>query len=215
MSDMGPEDGGETVFPKGWPYDVAEEDRLERKAALDALRNSDRGQVLKKGSWEEDLVATCRSKLAIRPHSSRAVLFYSQFPDGRVDPASLHGACPVLSGQKYAANLWVWNTPRTGYSGSPIKEKFRKDKDKTTISAEPSMEFNQIKASFKNLGTDEKMKNAKLYFQEQFWCDLGFDSEPMGVNTYEGHVWNLLVDGYIVKTWRISEKQGLHQTFSV
>ena len=69
----------------------------------------------------------CRTRLAIRPHSSRAVLFYSQHPNGDVDKSSLHGACPVLSNQKYAANLWVWNTPRSGFKGSPIKKKFQEE----------------------------------------------------------------------------------------
>jgi hypothetical protein len=213
MSDMRPEDGGETVFPKGWPYDVAKEDRLDHATALKSLRESERGQVLKRGSWEENLVATCRSRLSIRPHSSRAVLFYSQLPDGSIDPASLHGACPVLSGQKYAANLWVWNTPRTGYRGSPIKEKFRKDKKKATIDSEH--EFKLINASFKNTGKDDGMKNAKLYYENDFWRNLGHDDPPMSVNTYEGHIWNVKVDEKIVKTWRISEKRGLHQKFTI
>lgn len=30
--------------------------------------------------------------------------------------ASEHGACPVIEGQKWAANLWVWNGPRYGIS---------------------------------------------------------------------------------------------------
>ena len=30
--------------------------------------------------------------------------------------ASEHGACPVIEGQKWAANLWVWNGPRYGLS---------------------------------------------------------------------------------------------------
>lgn len=214
MSDMGSEDGGETVFPKGWPYDVAELDRVDKNAALVVLRESDRGDVLKQGSWEEDLVATCRSRLAIRPHSSRAVLFYSQLPDGTADPFSLHGACPVLNGTKYAANLWVWNTPRQGYSGSPIKEKFRKEKESNGLGS-PTMEFKKIKANFNNGGKDEQMRSAKLYFQDQFWAELGFNDPPVGVNTYEGHVWNVMVDEKIVKTWQISEKRGLKQEFSI
>jgi len=45
-------------------------------------------------------VANCRTRLAVRPHSSRAVLFYSQHPDGSVDDSSLHGGCPVIKGEK-------------------------------------------------------------------------------------------------------------------
>jgi hypothetical protein len=35
---------------------------------------------------------------------------------GRVDEMSMHGGCPVLSGTKWAANLWVWNGPRCEYT---------------------------------------------------------------------------------------------------
>ena len=37
MTDLGPDDGGETVFPKGWPSDVAEEDRMDTKAVSFAI----------------------------------------------------------------------------------------------------------------------------------------------------------------------------------
>ena len=85
-------------------------------------------------------VAQCRSRLAVRPDSARAVLFYSQYvmlsidssacdyiflgrniydnadswfwfdfflyrlPNGKPDPKSKHGGCPVLSGVKVSAN---------------------------------------------------------------------------------------------------------------
>ena len=51
------------------------------------------------------MVAKCRSRLAVRPHSSRAVLFYSQHPDGSPDHASLHGGCPVISKEKWAGKF--------------------------------------------------------------------------------------------------------------
>jgi len=209
MSDMGPEDGGETVFPHGLPADG----RVDKKAALESLRESPNGKVLKEGSWEESLVATCRSRLAVRPHSSRAVLFYSQHPNGEVDNKSLHGACPVLSGQKYAANLWVWNTPRQGFSGSPIKEKFKNENGESVAS--PTPQFKKIRAVFKNSGKDASMNNAKLHYEDQFWGDLGPTDPGVSVNTYEGHVWNVFVDGKIVKSWDISEKGGPEQSFTI
>jgi hypothetical protein len=51
------------------------------------------------------MVADCRSRLSIRPHAGRAVLFYSQHPNGEEDTSSLHGGCPVLSGVKWAVSL--------------------------------------------------------------------------------------------------------------
>ncbi|KAG7337243.1 2(OG)-Fe(II) oxygenase superfamily protein [Nitzschia inconspicua] len=214
MSDLGPEDGGETVFPKAWPPTVPEADRIDQKQAIEQLRASPYGNVLEKGSWEEQLVASCRTRLSIRPHSSRAVLFYSQYPNGEVDPASIHGACPVLNKQKYAANLWVWNTPRTGYSGSPIKEKFR-NKQSSEEAASPSVSFLKINAQFVNSGKDESMSNAVLYYEDQFWGNLGSNDPPMAVNTYEGHIWNIKVGDEVKKTIVVNEKDGESQVFSI
>lgn len=216
MSDLGPEDGGETVFPKGWPPNVAPEDRLDQRMVLERLKASDRGSVLNSGSWEENLVVQCRTRLSVRPHSSRAVLFYSQFPNGNVDPASLHGACPVLSGTKYAANLWVWNTPRTGFKGAPVKEKFREKKKKKSVASSPSTDFVKIHAVFRNDSRDPAMKNAKLYFgKDRFWGNLGHGDSELALNTYTGHQWNIMVDDKIVKSWTISDEDGTSQEFTI
>ena len=45
--------------------------------------------------------------LAVTPKRGKAVLFYSQFPDGNVDDESLHEARPVSRGEKWLANVWV------------------------------------------------------------------------------------------------------------
>lgn len=216
MSDLGPDDGGETVFPKGWPAHLDPSERVSKSEALASLRASDQGNILEHGSWEESLVAQCRSRLAVRPHSSRAVLFYSQYPNGEVDPASLHGACPVLSGQKYAANLWAWNTPRQGYAGSPIKEKFRTEKkEETSHTSAPAVDFKEIHGKFRNSGANPTMDNAELFFEDQFWGKMGPDDTELAVNTYQGHVWNVKVDGKVVKTWTIKEEDGENQDFII
>ncbi len=154
-------------------------------------------------------VATCRSSLAVRPHSSRAVLFYSQHPNGEVDQDSLHGACPVLNSQKYAANLWVWNTPRTGFTGAPIKKKFQEE-----YGGKVSGNTNtKVSGSFVNTGKNSAFDNAELFYQDTFWGKLGRGDPQLNVNTYEGHVWNVKVDGNVVKTWTINVKNGSKQTF--
>lgn len=56
MSDLGPEDGGETVFPKAFPPSVLASERIDEKEAIEQLRASPNGNVLEKGSWEEQLV---------------------------------------------------------------------------------------------------------------------------------------------------------------
>lgn len=139
MTDLGEEDGGETVFVNGKP--IGDNPKTYQEA-LKELRESEQAALFKRDSWEEKMVARCRSSLAVRPNSARAVLFYSQLPNGAPDPASLHGGCPVVSSTaKWAANckyskknssgildcsnvltdlfvvllrfhiVWVWNTP--------------------------------------------------------------------------------------------------------
>jgi prolyl 4-hydroxylase len=73
--------GGETVFPR-----------------MDKVRTPPR-----------DL--ECQMGLRVRPEAGKVIIFYSQTPDGKLDPYSLHGACPVKEGIKWAANKWVWNAP--------------------------------------------------------------------------------------------------------
>jgi prolyl 4-hydroxylase len=45
--------------------------------------------------------------LAAKPKKGKAVLFYSQLPDGNMDDLSHHAALPVTQGEKYLINLWV------------------------------------------------------------------------------------------------------------
>jgi 2OG-Fe(II) oxygenase superfamily len=78
FTDLGENDGGETVFSKAWPPNVAVEDRVELKDAIAQLRASGDASMLKPGSWEEEMTALCRTRLSVRPHATRAVLFYSQ-----------------------------------------------------------------------------------------------------------------------------------------
>lgn len=49
--------------------------------------------------------------LAVVPTKADAVLFYNRLGDMRTDPASYHGGCPPMKGQKWAANSWIWNVP--------------------------------------------------------------------------------------------------------
>lgn len=204
MTDLNEGDGGETVFTKGWPPGQAEEDHVQFNDAKMALRESgDVEGLLKPDSWEEHMVARCRTRLAIRPHSSRAVLFYSQNPDGTPDQQSMHGGCPVIKGEKWAANLWVWNAPRGGFPGSPKNMEVVERNRAAGKSPENDL---QKKASFSNTQKDESMRNAKLYFQDTFWGNLGFGDPPLNVNTYEGHQWNVKVDEKTVKTFVIDKR---------
>lgn len=47
--------------------------------------------------------------LNVEPRRGKAVLFYSQLPDGNMDDFSHHAALPVRVGEKWLMNLWVWD----------------------------------------------------------------------------------------------------------
>jgi prolyl 4-hydroxylase len=47
--------------------------------------------------------------LRIKPELGKAVLFYSQLPDGNMDELSQHAALPVQTSEKYLANMWIWD----------------------------------------------------------------------------------------------------------
>ena len=93
MTDLEEGDGGETVFVEGEPLE--EQHAPSYQDALADLRASPQSELFQKDSWEERMVARCRSSLAVRPNSARAVLFYSQHANGQPDKASMHGGCPV------------------------------------------------------------------------------------------------------------------------
>jgi prolyl 4-hydroxylase len=118
------EAGGQTVFPGSPRLQNKTNEALVRRLGnapsqeqLDTLL--EKASFVGKQSWEADLIKKCYTQFAVPPRKGDAILFYSQTPDGTLDPSSFHGACPVLSGTKWAANLWVWNAARFG---SPVED---------------------------------------------------------------------------------------------
>jgi hypothetical protein len=206
LNDLPENGGGETVFPHAWPVDQTEEDHIDHPQALELVRKLDIHHALAQGSWEEKLGAECRSKLAVTPMHAKAILFYSQHPDGRPDQDSLHGACPVLDGTKWGANLWVWNGPRYGYPGAPVNHDVVEAKQRNTNNQQETSGPKQLLAIFTNTGEDPAFTHADLYFQDSFWGKFGHGDPPLSVNTYEGHEWNVMVDGQVMKTWIIDTR---------
>jgi len=47
--------------------------------------------------------------ITVTPEGGKAVLFYNMLPDGNMDDLSQHASLPVKSGEKWLANLWVWD----------------------------------------------------------------------------------------------------------
>mmetsp|Transcript_14251 Transcript_14251/g.21650 ORF Transcript_14251/g.21650 Transcript_14251/m.21650 type:complete len:561 (+) Transcript_14251:33-1715(+) len=93
--------GGQTGFPE------AEGDTSELNASLAKAET-----MFRANSWEMQAVEKCFGKFSVKPKKARAILFYSLKPNGKGDPMSMHTGCPVLEGQKWAANLWIWNKDR-------------------------------------------------------------------------------------------------------
>ncbi|MEW5309985.1 MAG: hypothetical protein WDW38_001822 [Sanguina aurantia] len=79
LSDV--EEGGETVFKQ--------EGRDGGNRLITDWRNCDDGSY------------------KYKPRLGDAVLFWSVTPDGELDPRSLHGGCPVKSGNKWVATKWI------------------------------------------------------------------------------------------------------------
>ncbi|RHN41921.1 putative procollagen-proline dioxygenase [Medicago truncatula] len=80
LSDV--EEGGETVFP------------------------SAKGNFSSVPWWNE--LSDCGKKgLSIKPKMGNAILFWGMKPDATVDPLSVHGACPVIKGDKWSCTKWM------------------------------------------------------------------------------------------------------------
>ncbi|WJX88372.1 procollagen-proline 4-dioxygenase [Trifolium repens] len=57
--------------------------------------------------WWNKLSDCGKKGLSIRPKMGDAILFWSMKPDGTFDPSSLHGACPVIKGDKWSCTKWL------------------------------------------------------------------------------------------------------------
>jgi prolyl 4-hydroxylase len=64
------------------------------------------------GGWTAFPRADSPEPLLVQPVKGTAVLFYNMLPDGNADVYSLHAALPTRTGEKWLANLWVWDAPR-------------------------------------------------------------------------------------------------------
>lgn len=65
----------------------------------------------------------------------------------------------------------------------------------------------QLHATFTNSGKDAAMENAELYFEAMLWGKLGRDDPDLRSNTYEGHRWNVRVNGKVVKKFVIGKEK--------
>ncbi|CAM9332570.1 unnamed protein product [Ectocarpus sp. 13 AM-2016] len=196
-------EGGETVFTHapGIDHHLVPDTKVPVREVLENLD-------LPRGGWEEKLLLQCRRHMVVAPKRGQAVLFYNQHPDGRKDLSSEHGACPVIEGQKWAANLWVWNGPRYGLSsvdpetGRTVDQASGVNKAGNNIVPDPT--FQQVQAAFLN----EDVEGASLWFDgKQLWMDRDWRvGETFKINTFLTHRWVVKVNGAEVKTWLVSER---------
>lgn len=100
LSDV--EEGGETSFPDAIP--------LEKEKSLEGEERIGKLQRFSTPGGNEACLDN--GSLKVKPKKGKAVLWYSMLEDGNLDEYSLHSACPVVSGEKYAMNLWFWDPRR-------------------------------------------------------------------------------------------------------
>ena len=60
-------------------------------------------------SFPRAIQSTNHDGVLVEPRQGKAVLFYHVLPDGNMDDLSQHGSQPVLEGEKWVANLWIWD----------------------------------------------------------------------------------------------------------
>ena len=202
-------EGGETVFTSVWPPSQAESEHVPFEQALQQFRATEYSKQFTRGSWEEKLSAQCKTKFAVKPRATRAVLFYSQNADGSLDTFAKHGACPILSGTKWAANLWVWSGPMSG----PYAPVNYDNVEKNMKAGRPTGHPQAVQGVFKNVNHLPEYNDAELFYGDQYWGSLGKDSSAIAMNTFYGHKWDVHVGEKIVKSWEVG--YGAHQTFEL
>eukprot|EP01038_Epipyxis_sp_PR26KG_P012077 gene12077-16162_t len=188
LSDV--EEGGETMFPELHPTTETHQKLSKEEARIETshyLNEKNISHLFPTASWQRNMIADCRHRLSIKPKKTEAILFYSQYSDGRPNYLSKHGGCPVIEGQKWASNLWVWNGPRNGYWNKNAI---------TGKNERPALQ--SVSASFESID----VIGAKLYWEDQLWEELN-PGRPIKVNTFGGHSWYVKIDNELLITWLI------------
>jgi len=162
---------------------------LQEADAYLAQKGTETEKSVPKASWERALLAECKSRLSVKAVKTEAVLFYSQHPNGTANFLTKHGGCPVLQGEKWVANLFIWNGPRNGYW---IINKGTGEMERPKLGT--------VSASFES----RDVQGAHLYWEDTAWEELA-PGTPVKVNTFKGHTWHVRVNGKTVFTWHIDD----------
>ncbi|KAL4109883.1 hypothetical protein PRIC1_001578 [Phytophthora ramorum] len=180
--------GGQTVFPLA---DMPEGIPADYDHPANAARDyeSAGAELFEPGSWEMDMVRKCSTKLASYPSKGGAVLFYSQRENGELDPLSLHGGCPVISGTKWGANLWVWNKRRHGLD----------------------VDDNDCSVTF----TNPTSRDVGLYWSGTLMTTLEANGGSIVYNSFTGHKWIVKDGDRVLLEFLVDAKDGQQQSVSV
>ena len=154
------------------------------------------------------------------PHSYPPTLTYSH-PDPYIldhpssyflrDPCFFHLLfsslwCTSLLGEKWAANLWVWNGPRQGYWKKNIftgKNEPIKLGSSDEYSHHDTTTTKPLDMSVTAVFTSMDVEGAALYWEDTFWADL-IVGRDIVVNSFGGHKWNVRKDGEVITSWVIA-----------
>lgn len=132
---------------------------------------------------------SCDAGLKVKPELGNVIFWYSLHPNGNTDPNGLHAACPVKVGEKWSANYWVWNKPRSQRAVAMPDESVDKELNEP---AAPSG-GGKVSATFRNWHPSQPAY--LFWFRPQDGKEV-----PMGViaaggqstmNTFQGHLWNM------------------------
>lgn len=183
--------GGHTVFPN---VDQNEPKILTPEA--EAELNGFKSTLFGDKQFVHSFCDVCAKSFSVAPKKGDAVLFYSINRNGVLDSRSTHGACPVLQGEKWGANLWFWSGPH--FSLPRLKSLQRGE----------SLDDGPVDVLFCN---DMKDETYLLYWvsysgnlQEQGSVAPG---DKFKSGTYIGHKFVAKVDGLIVMEWRVHRDQ--------
>jgi len=214
LSDVKEGDGGETVFTQiprivnNTSNMIRERERARREMEVEAVAEKEVREKLPEEletrnltylfpphSWQREMLVTCRTRLSVKPQHSHALLFYSQTPEGHPDYRSTHGGCPVLAGEKWAANVWVWNGPRQGYweKDEETGIMIRPDSNEQNVDKQVQVLFHVESVVWERLGPTVGLG--------LFWVPSQKDREPtyfgplslspMSMNSFPGHTFEV------------------------
>jgi len=154
---------------------------------------------------------SCEKGLKVRPERGSVIFWYSLHPNGNTNPNGLHGACPVENGQKWSANYWVWNKPKSNNRNSIMPDWGLEDENDNDGSegAETKQvgEGEQVSVLFEN------QLHRKVFL---FWRSNDGNRVPLGpiepqmassMNSYPGHIWDIMdapENGAILQTFTMS-----------